>query len=179
MKQWTRTLLVGLAGLSLVFAACGDDGNSTETDTTTTDTVTTDTGGEDTTQTAVTDQCIGTDDLARITDTTQPDPTDLAGACGTQVCLSLALQGDFAGAQACAETCMKDGNTDASLPPAGLSDGCTTCYVQAVLCAAQHCLSVCASDASAQPCIDCRAGGNDAGVNCTQNFYDCSGLTPQ
>lgn len=182
MKQWTRILIVGLAGLSLAFAACGDDGDSSTTDTNTTDTVTADTGGSDTSEadtTAAVDQCTGTDDLARIQDTSKADPSAVASQCGTGVCVSFALSGDFDGAKTCAEDCMTNGNTDNNIEPVGLSDGCTGCYVGAVLCAAQHCLAKCASDASAQPCVDCRNGDNDAGVNCTQEFYDCSGLPQQ
>ena len=181
MKQWTRILIVGLAGLSLTFAACGDDGTTT-TDTSTTDTVTADTTPADTSTedvVAATNQCTNTADLARITDTTKPDPSAVAGTCGTGVCISFALSGDFDGAATCAATCMTDGNTDASIEPVGLSAGCTDCYVGAVLCAAQYCLAKCAADANAQPCVDCRNGDNPQSVDCTQNFYDCSGLTPQ
>ncbi|PKN56767.1 MAG: hypothetical protein CVU56_14375 [Deltaproteobacteria bacterium HGW-Deltaproteobacteria-14] len=178
MKQWTRILLVGLAGLSLTFAACGDDGTTTTTDTSVADTSTA--GDTSTTDVAAaTNQCTNAADLARIQDTTKPDPSAVAGQCGTGVCISFALSGDFDGAATCAATCMKDGDTDASIEPVGLSDGCTDCYVGAVLCAAEHCLAKCASDANAQPCIDCRNGDNPDSVDCTQNFYDCSGLPQQ
>ncbi|MBU1900187.1 hypothetical protein KKB55_20790, partial [Myxococcota bacterium] len=122
------------------------------------------------------DQCMNPDDLARVQDTTKTSPSDIASACGTKTCITLALTGDFEGAKVCADECMRNGDPDHSIEPAELSDACGSCYVDAVLCGAKYCLAKCATDASSQPCVDCRAGENEAGVNCTSNFYICSGL---
>ena len=51
-----------------------------------------------------------------------------------------------------------------------LSDGCVTCFDDAVQCTAQHCLSMCLQDANGQPCKDCRA------MCCDPAFVTCSGL---
>ena len=180
LKHWTRLFMTGLVGLTLSFTACDSDDSKPAADTTTADTMTADTTAPADTMTADTtasaNACMGTEDLARIQDTTKTNPSLIASACGTQVCLSLALTGDFAGAATCANTCMNDGNTEKDIEAAGLSTGCTSCYVDAVLCAAQHCLAVCAADGNAQPCVDCRGGDNDASVDCTGNFHACSGL---
>jgi hypothetical protein len=53
----------------------------------------------------------------------------------------------------------------------GLSDDCTSCYDDSVVCAADHCIGMCLTDPMSQPCTDCRA------KYCIPAFQACSGLT--
>ena len=176
MNQWTRTLFVSLAGLSHAFAACGDSNNNNTTDTVVNDTVTADTTADTTTAdtavadtvTPVTNACTNETDLARITDSTKQAPDSVAAACATGPCLSQSLAGDVA----CSADCMENGNADANIEAAVLSSDCEGCYLDAILCAIQHCAGVCI-DSGSQACADCRTTNN-----CTSNFYSCSGLTP-
>ncbi|PIE16034.1 MAG: hypothetical protein CSA66_07820 [Proteobacteria bacterium] len=171
MKKWTRMMIIAVSGLALAFAACdSDDGNGDGADTTQADTTQADTAP------ALTDQCLGADDIARISNEAKTDPATLAADCGTKACIAFALQGDFDGAKTCANDCMANGNADKEIPASELSEACASCYVNAVLCGAQHCLNVCAGDATSDACVSCRGGDNTAGVNCTGEFYSCSGL---
>lgn len=54
----------------------------------------------------------------------------------------------------------------------GLSDNCTTCYADSVVCAAKNCLSKCLSDPASQACSDCRQ------MFCNPAFDACSGIAP-
>ena len=52
----------------------------------------------------------------------------------------------------------------------GLSDDCTSCYDDSVVCAADHCIGMCITDPMSQPCTDCRQ------MYCVPAFQKCSGL---
>lgn len=52
----------------------------------------------------------------------------------------------------------------------GLSDNCTTCYADSVVCAAKNCLDKCLSNPASQACSDCRA------MYCNAAFESCSGV---
>ncbi len=54
----------------------------------------------------------------------------------------------------------------------GLSDACTACFGDEVLCAASKCLTDCMADQNGQACTDCRA------TNCDGAFEACSGVKP-
>ncbi len=54
----------------------------------------------------------------------------------------------------------------------GLSDNCTTCYADSVVCAAKNCLSKCLSAPMSQECSDCRQ------MFCNPAFDACSGIAP-
>lgn len=160
MKNWTQTLIIGFAGISLAFAACGDDDNGT----TPADTATADTA--DTTPAPATDQCTNAADGAVI----QADP-DAPGAkatsCGTDSCITFAFS-DLAQFETCVQDCMTDDDTGA-----GLSDGCALCYTQIVVCTAANCLSApanCATAPGGEACVECR------NTNCGPAFASCSGL---
>jgi hypothetical protein len=53
-----------------------------------------------------------------------------------------------------------------------LSDACTECFGDVVLCAAEKCLTDCMADQNGKPCSDCRA------ANCDPAFVACSGIKP-
>lgn len=169
MKNWTQTLIIGFAGISLAFAACGDDDNGTTTDTTQppADTMTADTTAADTNIPAATDQCTNTEDGAVIQ--ADPDaPGAIATGCGVgSSCIGFAFS-DLEQFETCVQGCMTDDTTGA-----GLTDGCSLCYTQIVVCTAENCLAApanCASAPNGEACVECR------NTNCGAAFAACSGL---
>jgi hypothetical protein len=61
--------------------------------------------------------------------------------------------------------------------PVDLSQGCLDCYGKTVACGAAFCAAKCASNTDDPACIACRCG-DVSGVNCVEDFDDCSGLEP-
>jgi len=58
-----------------------------------------------------------------------------------------------------------------------LTSACIGCYGDSVTCGAANCAGECATgDVNQPPCLTCRCGDNDAGVNCFGDFDTCSGL---
>jgi len=176
VRNLARAALCGLFVTSFAFTACGDDDDTTPTDTTTPDT-TPDTTAEvtpDVTEevaeevVAPSEQCTNTADLAVICSGTQ-DPAAKAGACGTSTaCIGLALQSKFAEFETCTRDCM----LDAARPNFTfvVSGNCTECYVDSVRCTAEKCLGSCASNPSSEACVTCRET-----EGCTSSFFACSG----
>ena len=87
------------------------------------------------------------------------NPSDVAGTAG-RMCLNLSGEAF--------ESCVADGIQKVATK---LSDGCTDCYVQTVVCTKANCLAECANPDNVGPCTQCRF---DKG--CTSNFYMCSGF---
>jgi hypothetical protein len=87
------------------------------------------------------------------------NPSDAAGTAG-RMCLSLA--------GAAFEKCVADGIQKVAT---NLSDACTNCYVQTVVCSKMMCIDKCADPMNVDECAQCRV---DKG--CTAAFYMCSGF---
>ena len=103
--------------------------------------------------TPATNQCTNDDDLAKIE---AGDPNGAATTCGLG-CL----------ANADPATCSMDCVTKET----GLSEGCSGCYVETIVCTIDNCVGDCAVDPSSDACTSCQ---NTAG--CIERFYACSGL---
>jgi hypothetical protein len=56
----------------------------------------------------------------------------------------------------------------------GLTNGCTGCYGDIVLCTIEQCISKCAVDPSSTPCTDCQAE-----KGCVAAFDTCTGPLPE
>lgn len=127
----------------------GTGGESTATSSGTGGSATTGTGTSTGTGSAVMNACTNAADAAVLM---TKDAKTIAADCGKA---NLA-------AEPATFDCIKKGT--------GLSDDCTSCYDDSVVCASDNCLSKCLTDPMSQPCTDCRA------MYCTPAFKTCSGL---
>jgi hypothetical protein len=61
-----------------------------------------------------------------------------------------------------------------------LSQQCLDCYGDTVACGAAFCATPCSEGTDTEGCLVCRCGGglSTSGVNCIEEFDDCSGLPP-
>jgi hypothetical protein len=91
------------------------------------------------------------------------DATGAAQTCGLG-CLANEDPG------ACSMTCVVEAT--------GLSQGCSGCFVQTIVCTIDNCVGACAVDPTSEDCGKCQSGDNENEVNCIAEFYACSGLTP-
>jgi hypothetical protein len=73
---------------------------------------------------------------------------------------------------ACNTMCVKMATAGIMQP--GISDPCGKCYTDVALCSIASCLSECAADADAIPCIKCQFA-----AGCRVPYERCSGLDRQ
>jgi len=169
---WTTALLAGCFTLLVGTAACGDDTDK-KTDTTTTAADTTSSPDGDVVEevSPVTNACTNAPDQAKLAE--DPDaPADIAQSCGIS-CLGEddGTANGPALIRACALDCMVNGRPTGTtpIPAAGLTESCSGCYADVVLCAVKNCINQCLDGGA--DCDQCRVE-----KGCNAAFYTCSGL---
>jgi len=91
------------------------------------------------------------------------DPLLVGGDCARDVCLEYLVMADPTPGRLCMESCF------AMSEFGGLSDGCQTCYLDAIFCSGYNCPIEClGTDQDA--CNACLA------IHCNDRLYACSGL---
>jgi hypothetical protein len=169
-----RLVLAASLVFALVGASCDDDTTVPKTDGGSdagkTDTaVTTDTG-------PVAGMCTGT--FSRLTRVQLKALSTVGGKCTTDTDLDFICTGDIATkARECGVTCktlgapnLPDCVSKCLQPKTSISNGCTDCYRDLVLCTALTCQE-CVADPNSAACMTCQVT-----KGCFGSFFTCSGL---
>ena len=96
-------------------------------------------------------------------------------ACTNAADAKIRMDKDVKGISAkCGQTSLGDPMQTYDCIKAGtsLSDDCTSCYADSVVCAAKNCIAMCLSAPMSQACSDCRQ------MYCNPAFEACSGVPP-
>lgn len=195
MTSIKKTSLILMTALGLLGAACGDDDEKKDNGGNNGDVDAGNNGGDSDANGATGDECVGgytgftkqeiTDNIkdpegacaneADIDGVCTQSPSDKAREVGLPCFLSVAGNQSLSDEEKAEQTgeCALNGKGEQEGLKTilkGMSDGCISCYVGAVVCAAQKCAGPCGTGTPAE-CDTCR---DDQG--CTSGFFTCSGL---